>query len=240
MKKLKIFLLVMFLSVEVFSQQSSPTDSLKNIYKSTPGRGEQVGLLLKIANEAKNPDSILKYSNLAIAGAKAASNDKLLQKAYQLHGVGWRYKADFSKALESLFKSLELAEKLHIDSEIGSINVEVGNVYSESGHNELAEVYYSRGLDVLRKGDDNLLFGKGLFNVADEMLKKGMIDSSFVYTQEAQGIFKDHKDTLAEAYALGNLGMIYAKRGENQKAEKNLSEAIALLEKERDYSPPYL
>lgn len=236
MKNLKIFLLASLLSVEMFSQNSSLTDSLKHIYRSNPEPEQELKLLLEISNKEKNPDSILKYSTLAIEGAKAASNEKDLLNAYQIHGVGWRFKADYTKALEYLFRSLELAEKTDLPEKIGSLNIEIGNVYSVSGNNELAELYYSRGLNILRKANNEHLFGKGLFNLADEMLKNGMIDSSFAYTKEAHEIFKKHKDTHSEAYALGNLGMIYAKRGENQKAEKNLSEAISLLEKEKDYS----
>ena len=236
MKRLKIFLLVFFLSVEVFSQQSSLIDSLTDTYRLNPDPKSQVDLLIEISNEIKNPDSILKYSSLAIEGAKAAADDRLIQQAYQIHGVGWRYKADYSKALEFLFKSRELAEQLQIPQRIGGANIEIGNVYSVSGNNELAQVYYSKGLNILRKGKNELLFARGLFNLADDMFKRGMLDSSFVYTKEAQQIFQRHRDTLAQAYALGNLGMIYAKKGENKKAEENLSEAIDLLEKIKDYS----
>ena len=231
-----ILIFLFFSSGELFSQNSPTIDSLKTFYRLSSDLEQKAVLLQKISAAERNPDSILKYSALAIEASKAESNKTVLQKAYLNRGVGWRYKANYSKALENLFKSLELAEELDVEEEIGVVNIELGNVYSESGNNELAGVYYSRGLDILREGKDELLFGKGLFNLADEMFKKGMIDSSLVYTEEAQLIFQKYEDTLAEAYSLGNLGMIYARKGENQRAERNLSKAIGLLEKVPDYN----
>ncbi|NJY62742.1 tetratricopeptide repeat protein [Salinimicrobium sp. CDJ15-81-2] len=228
--------LILLLPVEVIAQNFPLTDSIEDVYESNPAPEQELNQLLDIAVALKNPDSIHIYSSRAIEVAKASSNEEGLLNAFQIHGVAWRYKADYTKALEYLFMALELAEKLNIPEEIGSLNIEIGNVYSVSGNNELALVYYSRGLNVLREQGNDHLFGKGLFNLADDMLKNGMIDSSFAYTKEAQGIFRKHKDTLAEAYALGNLGMIYARRGENKKAGNHLIAAIDLLEKEKDYS----
>lgn len=231
-----ILFCLVFLSTEAFCQSTSRADSLKNVYRSGNDPGQEAVLLQHISGAERNPDSILKYSALAIQASEASSNKAILQKAYQNRGVGWRYKANYSKALENLFKSLELAEDLDSLQEMGVVNVEIGNVYSENGNNQLAGIYYSRGLNILREGKNELMFGRGLFNLADDMLKKGMIDSSLVYTQEAQLIFEKHGDTLAEAYSHGNIGMIYAKKGEDRRAERNLSEAINLLEKIPDYN----
>lgn len=231
-----ILFFLLFSSADVLSQTPNLADSLKNVYLSNEDPEQDAFLLREIAGAERNPDSILKYSALAIEAAKASSNKSLLQEAYQSRGVGWRYRANFSKALENLFKSLELAEELNNITAAGMVNIEIGNVYSENNNNDLAETYYSRGLDLLRKGKNKRLFGRGLFNLADEMLKKGMIDSSLVYTQEAQQIFQEYGDTMAEAYSLGNIGMIYAQKGDNRRAERNLSEAIELLEQVPDYN----
>lgn len=229
-----IFLLLGCMT-NVFPQSITDLDSTKEKFYSDPEQKDPA-LLLQILVEAKNPDTIIKYSALAIEEFKASSNRDMLLKAYQYRGVAWRYKANYSKALENLFTSLKLAEEIDNREGKGAVNIEIGNVYSESGNNELASIYYSRGLDYLRKGNNEKLFGRGLFNLADEMLKKGMLDSSLVYTQEAQLIFQKNEDTLAEAYSLGNLGMIYAQKGANRRAERNLSEAIDLLEKVSDYN----
>lgn len=227
---------LLFIWAEVVPQNAVKADSLKNVYRSNEDSGQDPFLLNEIAKEVRNPDTILKYSNLAIEASKASSNKAILQKAYQSRGVGWRYKANYIKALKDLFTSLKLAEELNKMEAIGVVYIEIGNVYSENNNNELAETYYSRGLDILREGENEHMFGKGLFNLADEMLKKGMIDSSLVYTEEAQLIFEKHGDSLGKAYSLGNIGMIYAQKGDDRRAEKNLKEAIDLLEKVPDYS----
>ena len=53
---------------------------------------------------------------------------------------------------------------------------------------------------------------------------------------EAAKIFKQVNNTTGLNYVLGNQGIIFAKLGENEKAEENLTEAIRRLEQNQDYS----
>lgn len=93
-----------------------------------------------------------------------------------------------------------------------------------------AELYYKKGLDILRESKDSIAFGKTMYNAGDELLRLGKIETAREYTEEAAKIFKKKNFSLGEAYCLGNLGRIYARKGQDARAEKNLQKAIDLLE----------
>lgn len=220
-----LILLTCWLHLDGVSQEQISSDSLERT--------------LNIAREANDPDSILKYSTQVIDDFKSPSNqseDIILQQSYQLQGTGWRLKGNFDKALNSYLLSLEIANELNDELQAGKVNIEIGNVYSENGNPALAKTYYSRGLAHLRKANNENSLGRGLYNVGDHMFDQEELDSALIYTREARDIFRKHEDKFSEAYSLGNLGRIYAKIGENQRAETHLNEAIELLEDVPDYN----
>ena len=55
--------------------------------------------------------------------------------------------------------------------------------------------------------------------------------------EESGLIFKKANFLVGTAYNLGNVGMVYAEQGKDALAEKNIREAIKILEEFQDYSP---
>ena len=62
-------------------------------------------------------------------------------------------------------------------------------------------------------------------------------DSALLYFKESGIIFEKVNYLTGKAYSLGNIGMVYANTGENNLAEKNINEAIRILEEQEDYYP---
>lgn len=234
----KIFLiLIWFISLgKTAGQEQSPIDSLKTLYYSSPEFKKDLVILEDIMGKSQNPDSILKYSELLIKASLSASNDEYLLKAYHSHGVAWRLKGEYHKALDFLFKSAEVSQDQGYKTSLAITNVEIGNTYSESGNFPLAFEYYSRAMDLMDREGNVLLLGQTLYNIGDALYEKKQIDSALVYTEKARKIFKEYGKKGYEAYSLGNLGRIYAKKGENIRAERYLNQSIALLEKVPDYN----
>lgn len=233
---LPVFLITCMTSGFSQEEQSASLDSLKEIYFTDPQRQDDPVLLLQIARQESLPDSILKYSELSFKSEKAANEDSLLQLAYQTHGVEWASKGDYNKALEYLFKSAEIADKLENDMMLGDANIEIANVYSDSEDFSNAITYYKRGLEFHEKVGDTIKIAKAWYNLGDNFFEKGDIDSALEYTKKAQTVFENKKQKYLEAYSLGNLGRIYASKEEFSQAEEHLDEAIGILREFEDYA----
>ena len=223
------------LPVAVFGQESKSLDSLKALY-SSPGQKNNYFLIKEIAGKVKEPDSTIKYSDLLIASSLTGNKREFLYWGYHFNGVAWRMKGEYSKSLEFLFKAAELAEDLDDIQELAGSYVEIANTYSESKNHPLAFEYYSRALKILKREGLTLTIGLTLYNIGDALYINNELDSALVYTKKARKIFRDYNKKQYEAYSLGNLGRIYAKMGDNIRAELFLNQAIVMLEKESDYN----
>ncbi len=231
-----IFILLLFCWSSASAQQQSKLDSLKEVFSSEPGMRTNAGHLLEMAKEETSPDSILKYSGLAIENFKSSDSIHLLQDAYRTHGAYLREKGEYDKSLNFLFKAAELAEERNDLTDLGRTNIEIGNTYSESGNYQISATYFDRGLDFLRESDDTLSLGRALYNLGDALILKEQMDPALRYIQEAREIFRHYEKKLYEAYAIGNLGIIYAFQGDSRRGERYLNEAIDMLEEVEDYN----
>lgn len=233
------FLFIIFLICspqEFLGQNSSEAEQLKKDLKAESSVKEEIIIIRQIMAAEQSPDSIIKYSGMLIEKGKTASDEDAVRQGHHTRGVRWGRLAEFDKALQDLFEAARLAEEANDLTAIGNINVEIGNVYSESGNNKLAATYFDRGIDAIRKNGNRLSLGMSLFNVGDDLYEKDQLDSALTYTVEARQIFKDYKRPVFEAYAIGNLGRIYLEKGEMDNVEKYLKTAIEVLEEVPDYN----
>ncbi len=220
----------MFCAWQSIAQDPRISDSLKSIYFSKSGNLADLEMLSEIADNEADPDSVTKYSRLLIARGKTAGNDEKVQSAYHTLGYGLRLKGDLKQSLKAYFKSLDYAHRINDKKKIPIINIEIGNVYSLSGNTANADLYYNKGIEELRNGEDSSQLGGALFNAGDEYLRIGNLEKAEDFTKEAERIFENVDYPLGRAYSLGNLGRINAKLGKDDLAEENLNTAIDLLQ----------
>ncbi len=90
---------------------------------------------------------------------------------------------------------------------------------------------------MLRQSNDSINLASTLSNAGDEFLKIKDYDSALLYFRESKLIFDKVNYLSGKAYSLGNIGMVYANTGKNDLAEKNINEAIQILEETQDYYP---
>ena len=84
---------------------------------------------------------------------------------------------------------------------------------------------------------DPISLASALFNAGDEYRKIANYDSALLYFNESKIIFDKINYLSGKGYSLGGLGMVYANIGKNDLAEKNINEAIQILEETQDYYP---
>ncbi len=102
---------------------------------------------------------------------------------------------------------------------------------------ENSKRYYSKAINLLRTIDNPTNLASALLNVGDLYFNEGQLDSASIYTRESAIIFEKINSKIGLAYAMGNMGMIYAEQDKYIEAEENMSDAIEILEELEDYYP---
>jgi class 3 adenylate cyclase len=239
--KARIFLtgfcciLVFYLS----AQDQKVADSLARIYKRNelPDTAK-LELLRNLAfNEMRDFDLGLRYAEELIALASTLGDNLYLHRGYLQKGNKLNLKGNPDGAMEAYIKSVESAQKAGYVRGQGSALGAIADAYANTDNHANAMIYYHRAIDVLAPSGDSVLLGAVISNAGDAFLQHKDYDSALWYFQESGRIFEKIDYPTGKAYSLGNIGMVYANTGRKDLAERNINEAIRLLEETEDYSP---
>jgi adenylate cyclase len=238
--KIKFLLLsLILLCIQIsFAQEQRIADSLAKIYKTNKFLSalEKMELLRNLAfNELNNTQLSIKYANELIALASKEKNYLYLHRGYYQLSNKYRYLSDLDTALDAVFKSLDAAKKASFIPGQGTCNIAIGDIYSAMGVVKNAESYYTKGIELLRKTNNDIALASALLNAGDQYLKNKNYKVALQYFNEAAALFKKADYLSGTAYSLGNIGMVYAEKGEDTLAKEYISKAIVLLEQQEDY-----
>ncbi len=221
----------------VAGQDQQFVDSLIELYKSGTYQEDEVVILRNIAKYEIDPEIKLEFSDLLIKKASPDSLFYFLHIGHLQRGNALLDKANYALALESYFESLNYADRSDDDVGIGSLNISIADAYSNIGNSNNAEIYYNKGIQLLRKINDSVRLATALVNVGDEYFKNNKFDLAIQNYDESGLIFKNLDHLRGTGYNLGNMGMVYARQGKDVLAKGNLSEAITILEGLEHYLP---
>lgn len=238
--KSNLKVLFFLISIHCVAQNQKVADSLLVIYEKNKflSTTEKLELLRNLSfNETKHLQQSLKFAEELIALSHQEKNYLYLYRGYIQKGNKLRLLGELKEALESYFKGLDAATKAKLPTGQGLAYSTIADVYSEFGNSKNSQIYYTKAIKILRKTNDTIGLASTLLNSGDEYINSGNLLLAKEKTEEAKSIFKQIKYESGEAYALGNLGMIYAKQDKDKQAEINISQAIQLLEKIEDYYP---
>lgn len=223
----------------VSAQDKRLADSLLSIYQKDTLKGEaKLELLRNLSfNEVTDLKLALQYAEELISLSAVEKNYLYLHRGYFQKGNKKRLLGDLDEALDAYFKSVEYAKKANFVAGEGNAYGAIGDIYSISNNHGNAMLYYKKAISTLRKADDPISLGSVISNAGDEFLNRKLYDSALLYFREAGSIFEKANYLIGKAYSLGNIGMVYANLGKNNLAERNINEAIKILEELEDYYP---
>ena len=239
----KVFLLFfgcfLFSIPKVFAQDQKIADSLFLIYQQQPlSDTAKLKLLRNLSfNEVRDLKKGLEYAEALIRLSEQISNNKYMRMGYFLKGTKQRLLGNLDEALAAYFKSAEIAKETQNLTAEGECYGAIADIYSVGKNHANATNYYNRAISILRQSDDSTSLASALLNAGDEFLKTKIYDSALLYFEEAKIIFERADYPSGTGYSLGNIGMVYASIGKNDLAEKNINEAIRILEEAQDYYP---
>ena len=235
----------MFINV-VVCQNQKVSDSLKTVLlEENFDTSKKLEIIGNIAANETNTDEILIYSKQLIDLAIETNSIKYVYDGYLQIGNAYRLKSDLTKALENYFKALKIAENNNLISDQGTVKIAIADVYSIVGDNKNAVEYYKQSIQLLKSSLisknvsflDSINLASAQLNLGDEYYNQQKLDSALIYFGESMKLFKATNYELGEAYNLGNVGLVYAKKGKNKEAETNLNKAIEVLVANEDYYP---
>ena len=229
-----------FFSHFVSAQDQRIADSLSKIYleDSLEGR-DRMELLKNLAfNERKDHDLALKYSEELIGLAKLTNDNKYLYSGYLQKGDTYLQRGDLKLALDAFFESAKIATiKTQIKEDEGVAYLAIADTYSSMDNYGNAEEYYNKAIYLIRKTNDSIALASALLNAGDTYFINKKYNKALDYFEESGVIFKKVNYLTGSAYNLGNVGLVYAEQGKHDLAEKNINEAIIILEEQEDYYP---
>lgn len=220
-------------------QDQKVADSLVRIYQEdTLKETAKLELLRNLSfNEVNDLNLALKYAEELINLSRLQGNNLYLHRGYFQKGNKKRLLGDLEEALDAYFNSREAARKANFIKGEGTVYGAIADVYSISNNHQTAMLYYNKAISTLRQSDDSVSLASAISNAGDEFLNIKIYDSALLYFRESKVIFEKVNYLIGKAYSLGNIGMVYANIGENNLAEKNINEAILILEESEDYYP---
>lgn len=242
MLKVKNYLLLicfLYFIPAVFSQDQRVADSLTIIYnKGILNDSAGLELLRKLSfNEVKDLNLSLKYAEELINLSAKTGNNISLHSGYFQKGNKKKLLGDLEEALDAYIKSAEVAREENFVKGEGNAYGAIADIYAISNNHANSRLYYNKAITTLRESNDSIALASVILNAGDEFLVSEIYDTAFVYFKESEIIFGKLSYLAGMAYSKGNIGMVYAKTGEPGLAEKNIKEAIQILEELEDYYP---
>lgn len=229
--------LICFVNTNVESQNKKTADSLEIMYLNNEYSDKgKLEILKGLAVNHYDVEKKIKYSIELINIAKQLNYTQYLYSGYLEKGNALRLKSEYSKALSSYVYAGNIVKKIN-KKKLGSVYSLMADVYSSIGNNKSSIIYYEKAIKILKLEKDSIKIASTLLNLGDSYINSGNLLLAKEKTEEAKAIFIKIKYQIGEAYALGNLGMIYAKQDNDKQAEVNITKAITLLEKIEDYYP---
>jgi class 3 adenylate cyclase len=232
-------LLFMLFSPPCWGQDQRIADSLTLIYQKNTTKGsEKLELLRNLAfNEQNDTKLALKYAEELILLSKQAKDNLYLYRGYYLKGHKKRFKGDIEEALATYFKALITAQSIQYQQGVGASFGAIADMYSIVNNQNIAKKYYNKAIQSLKSEEESIELATAYVNAGDEFYTTNSYDTALIYFKESARIFEKLDYPSGKAYSLGNIGMVYAKTGKHQLAERNINEAVKILELAEDHQP---
>ena len=237
-----LFAVCLLLSNILNGQNQTVADSLELVYLSGEYQDkDKLSILKQLAQNLFDNNKKLSYSEELIETALRQDSVHYVLSGYFQKGNAYRLKGDLSEALESFFKSAEIAVEHNLDRDLGLANATIADIYSFMNNHDNAIIYYQKSIELLRRElsnkNDSIGLASALLNAGDEYFNYDQLDSALVYFAESGAIFNNVNYEIGKAYNLGNIGLVYAQKGDHIRAEENINEAVIILEELGDYYP---
>ncbi|MFT6035565.1 MAG: two-component system NtrC family sensor kinase [Marivirga sp.] len=242
LKRVIVFTLTFLLYYSFANAQAyKDSDSLINIVENRFSQLSDTSKLITLEeiykNNKLNPQIRLKYGIQSLAIAQASKNELWQFKSHFELGNIYKKKGDLDLALGHYFDALRLNQNISEISNEALVYASLSSTYRVSNDFDKSILYANKGIHLYRAIGDSLKLAISLMNTGEAYRINEFFDTALLYFRESGQIFDILNYKTGKAYNVGNIGLINAQMGNYKAAMQKLSEAIEILEKNKDFYP---
>lgn len=231
------FTFLLSIGPETYAQNKTLADSLISYLNLHPEIRDSLkfSVCKRISEESTSPSQALYYAKEAYKIALNKNNYSNLGSTSILIGEAYRAQGKLVTALEKFFES----EQFYINAQNikgqGVAYSNIASLYSVQENYKEAHRYFDKAIKIFREEHDTTRLAILWQNKGNAFRKMEEPDSAIIYFKESLRLFSFKKFELGIAYNLGNIGLIYAVRGDFTQAEEKVSQSLKILEKYDDF-----
>jgi tetratricopeptide (TPR) repeat protein len=224
---MRLLLVAILIRLTCFSQES---DSLLYQLQQIENDTEKVNQLYRTGFDLRNtdPESSYKFATACEKAALTCHSPAHKAKSFNLLGILFYKKGDYTKALNFQKQSLALNQSVHNETGIAINLTNLGNIYSEINYLALAEQSYLQALQAYNKTENTLQIARCLLNIGVLKYTQKQFNAAIKQFEQAlnyAGNIGDH-DLTASCY--NNIGTILREQNKPDSALMYLEEALKI------------
>ncbi len=209
MKRCLTLILCLFMALNAAPQDADSFAGLIRQAAETDSDTVKAKIYVQISAIVNDPDTIIKYSTLAMDIARRYDDKWTLMVS--LDNIGWAqyYNMQFDDAVESYTQSIKYATELGDKHFIGATSLSLGNVYYElSEISKMWDAYY-RSLDMFTELKDTSYECIVIRTIGQSFASVGMYKSAQEQYHKSLNLSTKMQDTIQMAYDYRNIGETY-------------------------------
>ena len=217
--------------------RGQPTDSLlyilnNNLVKSDT---DKYNLLCRIISRSVDPENNLKYFKQAVKIA----GELHINPATSYFNIGYCYldSANLVSALGYFIKAANFNIEYGDEKRLAVTYLAIAETYNKQNNHNNEKYYLNNAIDFFKKTKDTLNLAYALHNLGYAEYCIGVYDTALILYSETKDLFQKIHDSIYYEYCIGNIGLVYSKLAEYDKAEDNLLQAIEFLTRQGDERP---
>ncbi len=222
---MKLVFIFILLGFTCFSQVN---DSLLYQTQHIENDTERVNQLYKIGFDARNndPDMSYEFAKVCEQEALKTNSPKHLAKAYNLLGVLYYKKGNFTKALNYQKQALALNQSIKNETGIAINQTNLGNIYSDINYLQLAEQSYLKALQAYNKTGNTLHIARSLINLGVLKYNQKQYNAAIKQFEEALTYANNIGENELVASCYNNIGTILREQNKLDSALLYLEESL--------------
>lgn len=186
----------------------------------------QVNLLNKQGYNIRLTDheQTIKKGQQALELAEKLNYTNGIAEAYRILGIGEAYSRNSATAIADYLNALSYFKRSKNLLGQAKVYNNIGNLYLEIDYDTSLE-YLQKGLTMARQLGNNKLIASAYLNIGNVYQRKKNFSSSLDYYNKSHNLFAKLNDPVNSIIILQNIGVIYYKLKQYDKAEQLLLEA---------------
>lgn len=216
-------------SEQALSQNVKTADSLINMLPEISSDSQRLQVLRRIAINASDPGTIIKYSEELLTLAKQSEAPSYVIEGLHNLGIAYQRKGDLDKSIEYLYEAASLANEINDQSALAFAYSELSTSYAKGKDYLNSLRYNNKAISAFRELGDIQTVAITLLNTGYQYYNLGIYDTAIIYYNEAEPLLDSIGLKIGVAYAIGNRALVEWKTGETSNAIYDLKNAIGML-----------